>query len=66
MNSRKIREIPIKIHQNQNENDQFQKKIPKFCEKMKNHKKSKNFEYGAVRRNVNLVDLEKSFKNAAK
>ena len=62
MNSRKFREILMKIHQNQNENDQFQQKIAKsqhFAEKMK---KSKNFEYGAVRRNVNLVDIEKPCK----
>ena len=33
--------------------------IPKSCEKMK---KSKFFEYGTVRRNVNLLDLEKCRK----
>ena len=65
MNSTKFREIPIKKHQNQHENDQLIfistkiGKIPKFCEK---NKKSKTLEYGAVRRNVNLVDLEKPCK----
>ena len=29
MNSRKFHEIPMKIHQNQNENDQFQQNLAK-------------------------------------
>ena len=62
MNSDKIREIPINSHQNQNKNDKI-RKIPTFCETFsKNQKESANFEYGAVRRNVNLVDLEKPCK----
>ena len=61
MNSRNFREIPMKIDQNQNENDKFQqnRKSRNFAKKMK---KYKTFEYGAVRRNVYLVDLEKCCK----
>ena len=66
MNSDKIREIPINSHQNQNKNDKI-RKIQTFCENLsknvrKNPKKSVIFEYGAVRRNVNLGDLEKHCK----
>ena len=34
--------------------------MPTFCEKNIKTKKYANFEYGAVRRKVNLVDLENS------
>ena len=66
MNSNKIREIPINFHQNENENDKIQENLIKLAKSR--HfanfltKKSANFEYGAVRRHVNLVDLEKPCK----
>ena len=63
MNSNKIREIPINFHQNENENDKIQEnwQNPDILRFFK-PKKSSNSENGAVRRNVNLVDLEKCCK----
>ena len=53
-----------------NENSRKQSKI---CKKFNHEKSAKingakdcKFEFGAVRRNANLVDLEKRFKNPAK
>ena len=64
MISNKIREIPRNVHQNENEHDKIQEnwQNPDILRFFFKRKKSANFEYGAVRRHVNLVDLEKPCK----